>query len=297
MPEHVLWVRQSQWPVKLSIEVTSVKGEGGVLSPRLVVLLKLDFASGWHQTTEPDFAIFGAFGTISFIDPVQRLADLIPCVEPQHVMNGFMRTYSLEFPLDQRGLDWIENRRHGDVGLRIDIRFHIGAHELVRSGQGIALSARISFENLPAQFDLQVPQSHWVNQVLPGLGYGEVRVVEIPLSSPESIPDFPHAVDELLAAQRYFRTGDNDKAVAHCRSALEHIYNNRQELAKRETSESLADWFKTVVQKTWPLVNKPHHPPSMGHFSRADAQMIYSVTTEILAYVGRLLEVRGEVDQ
>ena len=161
--------------------------------------------------------------------------------------------------------------------------------------------------------DLSIPHSHWVDKILPGLGYGKVKLIEVPI--PEKIvPDtFQKALTELQEAQRYFVEGDYDKVVAHCRSAVQLIpeslkinlsgienpsFNDKMKRFLDEFSsflnDSKRDALETIIRAIWRLSSVSHHPSPSGYFNRADAEAISHVTTTLIAYVGKLLKQRDE---
>lgn len=112
---------------------------------------------------------------------------------------------------------------------------------------------------------------------------------------------------------QYFIQGDYDKAVSHCRSALESIpkalpidvsgleEGDRLKFKPRLKTflsqhlsdfltESKRDNFVAIITGLWNMTSISHHPPSPGYFNRADAESIMLITTASLAYVGKLLK-------
>ena len=90
--------------------------------------------------------------------------------------------------------------------------------------------SRLAYFWYPQVSDLavQAPASVWVQQVLPGLGYDQVRYAEIRLPTSGL---FPAAIlDYYDTAHRHFDLGDYREAMAICRhcSLPSIIYNLRQ---------------------------------------------------------------------
>lgn len=93
--------------------------------------------------------------------------------------------------------------------------------------------------------------------------------------------------------------GHYDKVASHCRVALEPFKKQMPELKKLITSESTVDWIKAlgegtfewldkIVKTTYAVTSKAHHPPSFGHFTKTDAEIIMMVTTATIAFIGKV---------
>ena len=223
-----------------------------------------------------------------------------------------------EIPLDVYRIGKIEEQRQGDIELQLKGSALIAEHPLVtKAGINERQEYRKDVEEFTTgRFDItfSIPQSHWVDKILPGLGYGKVKLIELPI--PEKIvPDtFQKALKELQESQRYFVKGDYDKVVAHCRSAVQLIPEalsidlsgierpSFSDKVKKFLEEHLSAFLtdskrkslETIIKATWKLSSIPHHPSPPGYFNRNDAEAILQITIIILAYVGKLLKQREE---
>jgi len=185
--------------------------------------------------------------------------------------------------------------------MQLDFRFVIATYEKIKTNEKEETRDIFTdYKDSWARFDIEIPQSHWL-KVLKSFGYGFTKILELPNTSRIIGRDFAKSINEINLAQEYFNTGDYDKAVAHCRSAIEPIKNKLPELKKRiesdteyawvkEIGNATYDWIEKLYQKTRDLTSKAHHLPSVGHFSRHDAEPIMLVTIALLAYAGRLSE-------
>jgi len=99
------------------------------------------------------------------------------------------------------------------------------------------------------------------------------------------VPDtFQNAQEELVQAQDYFMQGDYDKVVEHCRNALEPLKKLLPEIKTlltnskyewiTEVGKATYEWIDKIYKKTRDVSSIPHHPPSIGHFSRFEAHGI-----------------------
>lgn len=220
------------------------------------------------------------------------------------------RTHPLEILLDPFRVRHIEEQRVGDLIFRLDVTSLLARH--VRAPRGQPNS---SIEGLTSAWcslqSVQIPQSHWIS-LLPGLGCGQVKLVEIP--RPQSvIPDtFSQSLTELDRAQADMNQGNYDDVVGHCRTALELITKAvplefdasikhptfRQKIDKLldQVSGSLPDpkrgHLATIINAVWGLTSIPEHPHPPGVFNRADAETVMLMTVATLSYTGRLLSHR-----
>lgn len=216
------------------------------------------------------------------------------------------RQISIEIPFDLYRIEKIEERRRDDIQFRLLGSALVAEYPSVFSagpGSYEQLECRRDIENFTkGHFDITftIPQSHWVDKILPNLGYGKVKLIEIPI--PEKIvPDtFKNALEELVQAQDYFIQGDYDKTVEHCRNALEPLKNLLPEIKAlltnskyewvAEVGHATHDWIDKIYKKTRDVSSIPHHLPSIGNFNRFEAQAILMVTIALLSYSGKLLK-------
>ncbi len=224
-----------------------------------------------------------------------------------------------EIPLDLYRIEKIEERRRGDIEFGITASALIANHPPVdKAGTNERQEYRKDVQEFTTgSFDIifSIPQSHWVDKILPGLGYGKVKLIEVPI--PEKIvPDtFEKALKELQESQRYFIEGDHDKVIAHCRRAIQLIpealpidlsgmerpsFSDKvRKFSKEHLSILLSDskrkYLETIIKATWNLSSIVQHPSPHGYFNRTDAVTILQITTILLAYVGKLLKQKETI--
>src|SRR5262249_53755753 len=123
-----------------------------------------------------------------------------------------------EFSLLPQFVERIETARKGDVVLNLDFSVYgVEAAETAVNGQ----RALVLLGTVPeAQFKVQlsIPQSHWVGSILPSMSAPPICLFELPAENILFPDESSTAVAELKVANEYFRKGDYDKTVGHCRS-------------------------------------------------------------------------------
>jgi hypothetical protein len=228
----------------------------------------------------------------------EELAYCAPVPGSQIASRGY-----LEFPFDILTVARMEKSRTGDFGAALKFRSLVAIHApgAVQTVQRFAIA-----ESQTSGFTIS--RSHWIERILPELGYGRIELLELRLSRAIA-PDreSPKALGAIRRARDLLVDGDWDKAVAHCRIAIETIPDSRQlqlngphqfdlrvdtfvrdqlvpSLGKEE-ARFLADGMKSL----WRICTRPVRLAASDGFKRPDAEFIVRYTTAIVEYVGSLL--------
>jgi hypothetical protein len=228
----------------------------------------------------------------------EEIAYNAPDLISAHITRGY-----LEIPLDIFTLTKIEQARTGDLAGALKLRAFLAIHA-PGVNQGVQ---KFSIAETQGS-GFSIPKSHWIEGILPQLGYGRIEILEVRLS-PTATSDhgLPKAVSEIRRARDFLLDGEWDKAVAHCRIAVETIPDSRslqlngtpkfalrvdtfinEHLGGRlgtEEARFLADGMKSL----WTICSRTVHPSSSTGFKRADAEFIVRNTMSIVEYVGKLL--------
>jgi len=209
----------------------------------------------------------------------------------------------LEFPFDLPTVARIENGRTGDFVAALKFRSLVAIHA---PGPGQGAQRYAIAESQTSEFTIS--RSHWIEKILPGLGYGRIELLEVRVShSISEDEESPKAVRAIRRARELLVDGDWNKAVAHCRIAIETIpdtgalqLNGTAELDSKidsfvkellapklgkQEARFLADGMKSL----WRVCGRPVHPASSDGFKRPDAEFIVRYTTAIVDYVGSIL--------
>ena len=283
------------------LDISQIKAEGGPDFPRLIIPIQFEFHPIGDRAIRP-FTLLHAKFDLHLLANEPRISETSRFFYAR-VGHAWSMTPEIDFPLDALRLERIEGVRRGDLKLAVRMTIYSSLSttlEVTRNGQTIPeefLSA--SFETSTASLSFEIPHSHWTKNILPALGWGQVQLVEIPQLHKLIPEEHAKSLNELLEARRYYDAGDPDKSVAHCRSALEPLQKKLPELKTaiesqtefewlRDIGTATYNWLDTLQKRTYKLTNKVHHVPSIGHFSRADAEVILLVTTAVVAYVGRM---------
>lgn len=285
---------------EFAIPHDEVIGHGGSNGPTLLLPIKLDFSRlGNNRNPAPvRIEIICLKGSLYATEQRVKLPENTNLLSHSILNESSFRT-QFQFLLTNEIVNKIEKHRNGDLNFTLELSFQASIYKELPGTATQSLSNLYvsGIENGSGTIQFQISQSHWIKKVLPGLGYGAIRLIEMPGQNEILGEDYKKTLDELEAAKIYFVNGDYDKAVAHCRVAIEPFKKRLQDLKEHINSGSEFDWIKSIstytaewldqlLKASYGLTSKTHHPPSLGHFSRKEAESILMITTGIVYYIG-----------
>lgn len=303
----------------LHMDLERISGRGGPIYPQLNVLLRVSLESAelaFRRNTAPqtpedllqDYSLHQIYGTLFFSSQGSGVTELtkFQSLPISHLSRTNPKVdISLDIPLDLYRLHLLEELRVGDVSLQFTFQFH-----LIKYYQAPRKQTHLVIEQFETswinQFIVTVPQSHWIDKVLPGLGYGKISLVEVPIPEKAIGETIVKAVEEFQVAQHSLLQGDYNKALGHCRNALE-IFSNARKYEGDKERPSFADKIdyllmvlpstptgargdnlRRLLKDLYGLTSMPEHP-SPPHFTRDDADMTIHITIAVLSYLGKFL--------
>ena len=286
---------------KVTIEESNISGRGDKYQPILNIPFVLSFSS-FSLDPEFQYHLIGTEAVLSMGSSfsIGKITQFHPLFYSSSEKSNIDRDFNLMFFLTPPLLHRMEQIRNGgdiQFGLQIYLQFAISKMFSLRADMQI--QSLQNYEYCRCDISFSVPQSIWVTKILPSLGYGQIKLLEIPIANTIIPGQFSKSLSELEFAITYFNNGDYDKCVAHCRAALEPLKIEIPLIRKSIQSGSngkwyekiliaSADWLETMTKETSGVTSKTHHNPSMGHYSRIDAQIIHLVTVCIVSYAGKI---------
>lgn len=206
---------------------------------------------------------------------------------------------SLRFMLDDAAIFAIQKFRNGeDVHLKIE--YTVSA--LVKDAfEPIDKTIVWSAENVryfQGQTQFIIPKSNWSEKLIRGLGHPGFKLIEIPLKHNIIKEAYSDIIDEFNQAQDYYKKGDNNKCVQHCRGALDKLNSSLKDLKNSAKSKSRLGWLEKIDEatRTWidtmnlstfAITSGPHHAGLKKEFTRVEAESIYLVTLGLMNFVGQ----------
>jgi hypothetical protein len=278
--------------VDITVDIANIRGVGGPVFPRLVVPLKLHF-NAWDRYQ----LIFRDASAQLATQDGKIIADAAPRVFSQVVTMSFGTHHQLEFQLDHYRIESIETQRGSQSFLPLQLHFQTSAEIVFMKKEDLKPAMGEGIFPLAGTVHFQIPSNTWCDHVAPGLGIGLVKIFELPAVPLSEIEDYTRAFGALEKAQKHFGKGDYDDAVAECRKAIEPL---RQHLKKEKQLDpsilpadyadkigaATTEWLQTMLGKTHGVSSALHHSTS-AHFSRLDAQMVLTITANLVAYILR----------
>ncbi len=207
-------------------------------------------------------------------------------------------TVYLDFPIDQLRLRKLEDIREKDVTLKIHINLTFALYEELKIEVKSTITICSKFERADGELDLVIPQSNWL-KVLSSLGYRAFEMIEVPSINDMIGEEYVLSMNELREANQYLHRGEYDKVVAHCRSALEPSRKRFPNLKNKVKAGLPTEWLEVANSATleWldkifrfqaDITNKTHHVPSIGHYSKREAEAIYMLTVATISMAGQI---------
>ncbi|MEW6160491.1 MAG: hypothetical protein AB1813_23920 [Verrucomicrobiota bacterium] len=267
-----------------------VRGTGGPYYPRLVFDLNLESISQeslrkvWLFQFQASLHCVG-LGCIADSVPVQLGRELLGDGHPVTI------PVCVEIPLDLYRVNAIESRRKDDIAF--SLHYRLGCVTFWRN-EAIPW-APPELEVLYQQHNVTIAQSDWVKDILPQLGFGACKVIEIPLGDSTTNLELGKATKALEDAHERLRHGAYDAVAQQCRLALEPFFEpsvkrsgarKKPKLVKSWETRlgNAADrWLNESVNAVRFTTNAGYRSGS-GRFGRLEAEMLVMVTTALISY-------------
>lgn len=306
---------------ELWVDGGTVRGEGGLLHPQLVLPLTIAMSP---QPAESQIILAWVRVGLSASDHAQPHTFACPTTT-ESLIDGFHarslpsshdHTVQLRLFMTHLEVAALEAQRQAHPSdpftlyLRVDgVAAGLVTHNQVHPGQvpdespwdiqhGM-FSQVFPFWNTtihPVRFSIE--ESRWVREVLPGLGYDRLRLLEI--AFPPALPDHRNAAGEWDKARRAFDERRYGDCIAECRDLLAMWEKQLGATRSTRVASVLADragWSaedlrRAFIDGLWKsandLVNVPHHPegqPTEQRFDREDARLMLVLMAALSEYV------------
>ena len=237
-----------------------------------------------------------------------KIADARPVLTNWLVRYGEPRGtehLNLEFPVSMYQLRAIEDfRQGGSLKLQLWVQLHIDEYRSVSvmGGGEVWELEKLSWSQL--QQDIEIAQTHWVERVLPHVGYGKIHIVEFPAVPLDACQRLDHSFKALKQAEEKHRLGFYDDAVGKCRMALETFFDYvsvdsthpdsrkipvLKKSWERKLGKATYDWLNGTFGGIKDASNPTHHSPD-AHYDQLESQMILAITTAVVAYIARVYD-------
>lgn len=287
---------------------SALLGFEGIAYPRLFLPITLVFSTSGEHFPEKDLLFDSVVATLN-LNHDHKVADAIPTqvagFQRASYKHSTRQTVHFEFPLDYRRMEHIERIRDGDLRFRVWIGLKVttfkSAVKGVAGNAGFDSHRLFETQTIQADVYLTIPESHWRKTVLPGIGFGNVQVVELTTVSLESCEALEHSYKALRKAEAHLKLGLYDDSAAACRTALDQFFeyvdkpDGQGKMPKLKKSwevrlgEASYHWLNKCMSAVKGATNASHHSAS-SHFDRFEAQMLFLITTGLVSYAARTLD-------
>ena len=290
MPETVVPIRNFSC-INLRVEAVNISAQGGPACPRLIIPARLDLRPlrGGQGEDQP-FVILNVQCSLCLRDyqPKVKIADAMTDFNAYKVtIPDAQITYNLEFQLNRYRIHHMEQHRIGDMKITLRFQFLVGLY--LKDG------FLTDFESPFAELTLGIPQSHWVEIVLPALGFGEYFIVEIPKGK-GIIKD---AWDYLDKSEEAFRSWNSKEVYANCRELgklldrlLEKKFGKGHFVYTEKWSRAYEKFnhFASLDLHLEDIKNSPKYSPDKVKTSKADVEHVLIGAKALIKYAEELWE-------
>lgn len=208
----------------LSFDFKNIIAQGGLLYPRLILPINLSLKkTDVNDSKLPRFIITTVLSEL-FVEGISfKIADSIPILSCFEFLKTYDldRTFSFDFPLDNQKLKAIEASRTGDIEFKLTISFQIAIQSVLNpNAEDLDKIYFIdNFQSQSLQLQIEIPQSHWIKNVLPNLGQGEFFVIELPKGD----KTIEKAWELLEEAELSFGNWNSKGVFGNCREIGVHL--------------------------------------------------------------------------
>lgn len=284
---------------RIRVEPTSISAQGGPEYPRLIVPAGLDLNPIVdHERRGRQFTIFDLQCGL-FVHERFKISDAISNFRPYRLYSANVSTScSLEFPLDAYRIQKIEEKRKGDLKIRLDLLFIVALYEplVPESGKKQNISQYLTgIESSLVQLNIEIPQSHWVDKVLPPLGFGEYFIIEVPRGK-NIIQEAWKYIEKAEAA---FNSWNTEGVYSNCRelgTLLDRTMkakfraNHFAYIEKWSRAYEKFDHFASLGLHLEDIKKSPKYAPGDVKIGKADAEHLIIVTKALIKYAAELLQ-------
>lgn len=289
---------------KIYSEPTSVTAQGAPYYPRLNIPIELVIESISHPSKEvPQCVILSVQSELYTGNSNSKIADSTPIFDTlKFINNNKARTdYRLEFPLDSYRIKAIEEERRGNTSLKVKLNLLAGHYKAlsIQDEHGQSTQTFLTrYEKLSPSYNLaiDVPQSHWVEKVLPLLGLGEYFIIEMP----QGKKTLQEAWGYLEKAESAFRTWNEKDVFANCREMAESLgqvvkvnFGEQDFTYKEKWIRSFKNFQHLISLYLHMEEHRRDHPSNTVSTSKADAEHVLIMSKALIKYVEELMQQRG----
>ncbi|MCU1304945.1 MAG: hypothetical protein JWQ87_5229 [Candidatus Sulfotelmatobacter sp.] len=289
---------------EIALDVSTIYPNGDPHFPFLTIPTEITVHACLDNQKKPPAAVPISLLRIAgeFCSPAQRVIvrfqeEIGLTAGNPHAANKFHCRF--EIPLDLRILTQMEEARTGDLQCALILRPLLAIHHNNNVTAQVFSLGRVD------HLAFNIPRSQWVD-LLPRLGYGGLELLEVRYGHGVVAFHFPKSVEEIQHAKRYLLERDWDKAVTHCRRAVEVIMDSKpssvpQQAKFREKVDAFigdhlpniddrqAKLLSEQMRMIWEVGSQLAHANSSPPAKRADAEFVVRATMALVEYFSKLL--------
>jgi hypothetical protein len=302
----------------ISVNGGAIRGEGGPVRPRLVVPVKIEISPQPEDAMVAVTSLTASLGAQQYASPAQvlcqpvtrQLVSRFPAHSKPTIANEY--TEDFRFFLSQAEVEDIEALRHTASSevftLYMDLDVVVAALKSHNRSGGEStswipqfgmLSEVMPFWTTQIQpLQINIEHATWVNNVLPGLGYDRLRLIELTFPP---LPDHPNSAKQFDKAKKALDERRYGDCIGECRGLLamweKHYKATPRQNPLAKVIGDLRGWAdddirRQMLDAIWKEVgdvaNAPPHPEGdvdADMFEKRDARLVLLLTAALSEYI------------
>jgi hypothetical protein len=296
-------IQEGNGEISVSFEVTSILGEGQYNSSHVNIPLKLDAQKYYKDRsltlTPLEMISYLYYGTPSGNPPsVDTLLSQGRQIIPPRLSQVYLR-----FPLSPRNVECIEEFRNGK-----DLILSISLLVMLKVADSENQFIGTDYAQTRDTVRFTIHRSHWVDYILPKLGYLTKYILEIDVPATDELRQpFEKAIKEFSDAQAAFLRDDYSGVLVNCRNTIDALVSTfhldlgdqkpsfanrakafgRQFIQPRLNSETKTDLIIKELLALWPLLSA-ETKPGLFQADRFIAKYVLQDIANLLTYLGKV---------
>lgn len=270
-------------PWKVTIDPTAITGDEGIGNPRLLVPFVID-AQPSTQNEGREYSPLAIRAKLVTAEPKARLciSQAMSDFQSLRIWSAISATYTLEFPFTREALIGTQKVRVKDFAAVV-----VGQLVLTMRTNDAVSDVNTAHFEVP----VTIPQSRWVETILPALGFRRYFLVEIP--DVGSAIDGAHALVE--DAEHAFGLWQRKAVFANCRDLGEllnaaigrHFEKGHYSLEKWARAYKEFSHFTSIGLHE--VEHRQEYRPGTVDITKADAEAVLLASKVLLKYASDLL--------
>jgi hypothetical protein len=209
---------------------------------------------------------------------------------------GGDHTLEISLELDRHRLQLLEEQRIHDLNLNIRGTATVALYNTSKSQQSTQIQHILKIIKADLEMKATIPQSHWVKNILPDLGWGDFIILEVPVGGKPLTSSWEY----LNKAQNAFDNWDTESLAANARNLVKNLTMSLAQKLGKEHPAYRFNWRRAANKEKKDVFSVALHEVDLSEiegyditdvkFKRADAEFALNYARILMKYAQELYE-------